>query len=324
MTVINGFRRKKLGEFLVDAGLISQEQLVEALKTQKETGKRLGRILLEKRLISEEALDTILSEQLGVAHVWLRKGLVDPKIVHIIPQEKARLYQVIPMFKVKNTLTIATTDPQAIFIFDTLAKMTGCEINPVVCRADDIAAAIEEYYQAREMTDRLNVQVDDFLADLEESDLQLVENPMDKDYQSISAQAEDSPIINLVNMIILKAVQDRASDIHLEPDRNKFRVRYRIDGVLYQVMTPRTDLLPGGNLPVEDYGQPGYRGAQAAAGRADSDQGGRQDDRPEILVYAGRFGGEGGAAYPRQQEGHSGYQQTGVRCRAVDSNLKKR
>jgi len=239
MRAINGLRRKKLGECLVEAGLISKDQLDDALRIQKETGKRLGRILLEKKLISEEALDTILSEQLGIPHVWLRKGLIDPKIVNIIPQDKARLYQVIPMFKVKNTLTVATADPQAIFVFDTLAKMTGCQINPVVCRADDILAAIDEYYQERE-----HVQVDDFLADLEEADLQLVENPLDKDYQSISAQAEDSPIINLVNMIILKAVQDGASDIHLEPDRNKFRVRYRIDGVLYQVMTPRADLFP--------------------------------------------------------------------------------
>ena len=117
--------------------------------------------------------------------------------------------------------------------------MTGCEIHPVVCRATDIMEAIEEHYAEKE-----NIQVDDFLTEIEDTDLQLVENPLDKDYQSISNLADESPIINLVNMIILKAVNERASDIHIEPERNKFRVRYRIDGVLYQTMTPRMDLFP--------------------------------------------------------------------------------
>ena len=260
MTVINGLRRKKLGEFLLDAELISEDQLKEALEFQKLTGKRLGRILIEKNLISEEALDNILSQQLGIPHVWLRKGLIDPKILPLIPREKALLYQIIPMFKIKNTLTIATADPQAIFIFDNLTKITGCEIQPVVCRAADIVEAIEEYYTS----EKGDVKVDDFLADFEEADLQVVENSLDKDYQSISGQAEESPIINLVNMIILKAIQDGASDIHIEPERNKFRVRYRIDGVLYQTMTPRADLFPAvisrlkimANLDISERRQP--------------------------------------------------------------------
>jgi type IV pilus assembly protein PilB len=240
MTVINGLRRKKLGEFLLDAELITEAQLAEALEIQKMTGKRLGRILIDKKIIPEEALDNVLSQQLGIPHVWLRKGLVDPSIVNIIPKEKAVLYRVIPMFKIKNALTLATADPQAIFIFDALAKMTGCEVQPVVCRSADILEAIEENYKEQEK----GVQVDDFLANLEEADLQLVDNPLEKDYQTISGQADESPIINLVNMIVLKAIQDGASDIHIEPERNKFRVRYRIDGVLYQTMTPRADLFP--------------------------------------------------------------------------------
>ena len=240
MTVVNGLRRKKLGECLLESKLITNEQLAEALKIQKETGKKLGQILIDKKFISEEELDTILSHQMGVPHVWLRKGLVDPEIVHIIPKEKAILYRVIPMFKIKNKLILAVTDPQAFFVFDTLAQITGCEIQQVVCRASDIIEAIEENYSEKQQ----DVQVDDFLSDLEDADLQLMDNPLEKEYQNISGVGEDSPIINLVNMIILKAVKDRASDIHLEPERNKFRVRYRIDGVLYQTMTPRIDLYP--------------------------------------------------------------------------------
>jgi len=260
MTVVNGLRRKKLGECLLEAKLITNYQLVEALRIQKETGKKLGQILTEKKLISEEVLDNVLSQQMGVPHVWLRKGLIDPEIVHIIPKEKAILHRVIPMFKIKNKLTLAVADPQAIFVFDTLAQVTGCEINQVVCRSADIIEAIEENYKEKQE----DVQVDDFLSDLEDADLQLMENPLDKEYQSITGLGEDSPIINLVNMIILKAVQDRASDIHLEPERNKFRVRYRIDGVLYQTMTPRVDLFPAvvsrlkimANLDISERRQP--------------------------------------------------------------------
>ncbi|MGA1823231.1 MAG: GspE/PulE family protein [bacterium] len=239
MIVINGLRRKKLGEFFLESGVINKAQLDDALKIQKNTGKRLGRILLEKKLISEDLLDDLLSQQFGIPHVWLRKGLVDPAIVTIIPKKKALLYQVIPMFKIKNRLVVATADPQAIFIFDTLAKMTGCDIDPVVSRLQDIISAIEENYSQQD-----HAHVDDFLADLEEADLELVENPLDKDYQSISEQADESPIINLVNMIIIRAVHDNASDIHIELERKNFRVRYRIDGVLYQTMTLRTDLFP--------------------------------------------------------------------------------
>ncbi|MBN1228043.1 MAG: Flp pilus assembly complex ATPase component TadA [Deltaproteobacteria bacterium] len=239
MTAIDGQRRKKLGDLLVDAGLITKEQLEFALKMQKETGKRFGQILVEKKIITEDVLENFLGQQLGIPHVWLRKGLVDPKIVNILPKEKAILYQVIPMFKIKNRLIIATADPQAIFTFDTIAKITGCELDPVVCRAIDIMEAIEENYGMEE-----DVKADEFLSNIEESEIELLDNPIDKDYQSISGQADESPIINLVNMILLKSVKSGASDIHIEPERNIFRVRYRIDGVLYQTMTSRIDLFP--------------------------------------------------------------------------------
>ena len=104
-------RRKKLGEVLLDAEIITSEQLKETLKEQKETGKRFGQILLEKKIITEEILENVLGQQLGIPHVWLRKGMVDPKIVNIIPKDKAILYQVIPMFKIKKRLIIATADP---------------------------------------------------------------------------------------------------------------------------------------------------------------------------------------------------------------------
>jgi type IV pilus assembly protein PilB len=229
--------RKKMGEILVEQKAITEEQCQEALRIQKRTGKLLGEILVRENMVSEEDMLEILSRQFGLPHVWLRKGLVDPKIVRIIPKEKAKLYNVIPMFRVFNDLTVATADPQAIFVFDELAKLTKCNLHPVLCRGTDILQAIEEYYAE-------DVQITDFLSELDENEIQLVENNLDQDYQEIEEMAEGSPIINLVNLIILKAIKDRASDIHIEPDRTKFRVRYRIDGVMYEVMTPKLDLHP--------------------------------------------------------------------------------
>ncbi len=237
MSVVSPALRKKLGEILVEQGALTEEQCEEALRIQKKTGKLLGQILVEKKMVSEEDLVRILGDQLGYPHVWLRKGMIDPKVVRIIPKEKARLYRVIPMFKVFDDLTIATADPQAIFALDELSRLTRCTLHPVLCRATDIEQAINEYYDE-------DVRINDFLADLDENQIQLVENPMDQDFQEIEDLAEGSPIINLVNLIILKGIKDRASDIHIEPDRNQFRVRYRIDGVLYEVMTPKLELHP--------------------------------------------------------------------------------
>ncbi len=237
MSVVAPAARKRLGELCVAQGIITEEQCHKALEIQKRTGKRLGEILIAEQMISEEDLFRILGGQMGFAHVWLRKGLIDPMVVKILPKEKAKLYRVIPMFKVGDELTLAAADPQAVLVFDELSKLTGCRVHPVLCRASDILKAIDEYYGEE-------VQITDFLSGLDENELQLVENRIEHDCQEIQELAEGSPIINLVNLIILKAIKDNASDIHIEPDRSRFRVRYRIDGVLYEVMTPKVDLHP--------------------------------------------------------------------------------
>ncbi len=229
--------KKKLGELLVELELITEEQCQEALLIQRKTAKRLGQILVEEKMVSEDDLVSILSKQLGYPHVWLRKGLVDPKVVKMIPREKTNLYKVIPMFKVNNTLTIATADPQAIFVFDELSKITKCTIQPVLARSADILKAIDDYYND-------DMQITEFIDELHDEAIQLVENDLDQDSQEINEMAEGSPIINLVNLIILKAIKDKASDIHIEPDLGKFRVRYRIDGILYEVMRPKLEIYP--------------------------------------------------------------------------------
>ncbi|MGD8513508.1 MAG: hypothetical protein PVG85_06125, partial [Deltaproteobacteria bacterium] len=217
-------KRKRIGEILVSQGRLTPEQLAEFLRFQKQTSKRLGDILVENGILSKEELAFSLGEQLGIPHVWLRKGLVDPRIVRVLPREKALQFQVIPMFRVHDTLTLATADAHALFVFDEVAKITNLQVQPVLCRTDDIMEAIRTHYDKE-------VGMDDLMADVDEAALDLVPDASERDIEEIAEMAEGSPVINLTNRILLKAIRDGVSDIHIEPDRNKFRVRVRIDGV---------------------------------------------------------------------------------------------
>ena len=219
-------RRKKIGEILVGKGLITAEQLADFLRNQKGTSKPLGQFLLEEDILSKEELTTIIGEQLGIPHIWLRKGLVDPRIVHVLPKEKALHFQVIPMFKINNLLTLATSDPHAFFVFDEISKITGLEVQPVLCRVDDIIDAIHECYQKE-------VSMDEVMAHIDESDIELVKSSFEREISEIAEMAEGSPVVNWTNMVLLRAIRDGASDIHIEPEPGRFRVRLRIDGVLY-------------------------------------------------------------------------------------------
>ena len=230
-------RRKKIGEILVGKGFITADQLTEFLRTQKESAKPLGQLLLEEEILSPEELTTIIGEQLGIPHIWLRKGMIDPRIVHVLPKETALHFQVIPMFRVNSVLTLATSDPHAFFVFDEVSKITGLEVQPVLCRADDILDAIHECYQKE-------VSIDDVLARMDESEIEVVSTAFEREISEIAEMAEESPVVNWTNMVLLRAIRDGASDIHIEPQAGKFQVRLRIDGVLYELMSPKLEMHP--------------------------------------------------------------------------------
>ena len=230
-------RRKKIGEILVGKGFITADQLTEFLRTQKESSKPLGQLLLEEEILSPEELTTIIGEQLGIPHIWLRKGMIDPRIVHVLPKEMALHFQVIPMFRVNSVLTLATSDPHAFFVFDEVSKITGLEVQPVLCRADDILDAIHECYQKE-------VSIDDVMASMDESEIEVVSTAFEREISEIAEMAEESPVVNWTNMVLLRAIRDGASDIHIEPQAGKFQVRLRIDGVLYELMSPKLEMHP--------------------------------------------------------------------------------
>ena len=227
----------KLGQILLRSGKITDVQLDKALARQRETNKRLGQVLVDLGFLTEADIAAVLGEQLGVPHVWLRKGLVDPKVVSLIPREKAELYHVLAMFKVRDCLTVAMSDPQSLFVIDQLTSLTACKIQPVLSRAEDIATFIREYYEK-------SVGVDEFLSSLDQTDVEVVSDVQLASVSELEELAEGSPIINLVNVVVLNAIKQGASDIHIEPDRKRMRIRYRVDGIMREVMSQKADLHP--------------------------------------------------------------------------------
>jgi type IV pilus assembly protein PilB len=230
-------KRKKLGEILVGQGKIKPEELANFLLIQKKESKPLGQILVQEDAITEEELQQALIEQLGIQHIWLRKGLVDPRIVPVLPKEKALSYKVIPMFRVHNVLTIATSDPHAFFVFDEISKITHLKVQPVACRTDDILEAIHECYQ-------MDVAIEDVMEGIDKSEIEIIQKASEEEIRELAEMADGSPVINLANTILLRAIRDGASDIHIEPQRGKFRVRVRIDGILYDLISPKMDMHP--------------------------------------------------------------------------------
>ncbi|MCK4411940.1 MAG: Flp pilus assembly complex ATPase component TadA [Candidatus Eisenbacteria sp.] len=229
-------KRAYLGDLFVERGLITAEQREAALAIHRQTGRRLGEVLVEMELVNEADVIAILAERAGLPFARLRKGLFDQHIASMIPRERAERDEVLPLFRIHNRLVLAIGDPHEVILLDTVRKLTGCDVQPVVCPPEDIRAMIPEAYAEDE------VRIEDLASGLDEADVELVSQEPAAGFEDISAMAGRSPIINLVNQIVLKAIKERASDIHIEPERKYLRIRFRIDGVLYEVMRQRIDL----------------------------------------------------------------------------------
>ncbi|KPK78241.1 MAG: hypothetical protein AMJ79_00070 [Phycisphaerae bacterium SM23_30] len=223
----------KIGQILIQQGHLTEGQLQEALKRQKNTRKKLGELLVEEKIVEESVMLECLSERLGLPAVKLRPGLIDPLAVDIISKDLAERYTIIPMFKVEQTLTVAMAEPQALLVVDDLEQSTDLQIQPVIALAGNINEFIKKYYAQ-------NVKMDSFVASLEDAQVQVVEKEAydEEAIIDLSEISEGSPVVNLVNMSLMQAVKEGASDIHVEPDENFVRIRYRIDGVLHDLMTP--------------------------------------------------------------------------------------
>jgi len=223
----------RLGEILVANNLITRENLAKSLEEQKESAGqlKLGTILIKNGYISEQDLTSFLSKQYGVPSINLSELEVDPAVIKIIPAEVAQKYQIIPVNRAGSTLIVAMSDPSNIFAVDDIKFMTGYNVEVVVASEAAIKAAIDKFYDQ-------SASLADVMSDLEMEDFEVVGDDEDIDVSSLERATEDAPVVKLVNLILTDAIKKKASDIHIEPYERTFRVRYRIDGVLYEVMKP--------------------------------------------------------------------------------------
>lgn len=208
---------KRLGDLLVDTGIITQAQLKEALFLQKSSDSRLGDVLIEKGWISENQLIEVLEFQLGIPHVHLYKSKIDPAVTHLITENIAKRYMVLPLYEEGSQLVVAMADPLDYVAIDDLRMRTGYLIRPVITSKEEINMTIQRVYGLQESVERV---------------IQKGPQIVSKEELVRSDRSEDGPIIQMVNQMIGQAIQWNASDIHVDPSENHVRIRYRVDGVL--------------------------------------------------------------------------------------------
>jgi type IV pilus assembly protein PilB len=226
----------KLGEMLIKAGLLTPQRLQEALEYQKTHGGKLGLNLVKLGFVKDEDLTRILSQQYGVPAIHLPKVEIDDTVVKLIPSEVAQKYLIMPVQRSGSTLTIAMVDPTNVFAMDDIKFMTGYNVEPVVCSETSIKEAIDRYYGSIHALELKKVM--DEMAHEEEQNLELLDEDEQVDLAKLEASTEEAPVVRLVNLILTDSIKRGASDIHIEPYEKDFRVRFRIDGVLYEIMQP--------------------------------------------------------------------------------------
>jgi type IV pilus assembly protein PilB len=216
---------QRLGQLLMRAGIITEKQLNDALEVYRATGSPIGRVLVDLGYASQGAILSVMARQIGIEYIDFAERRPEPAAVALVSRDLADRYTLMPIELVDDVLVVAMADPQNVLALDDLRIITGHDIKPAISTKDDIIAAINEYYKVAEQDDSdLLTGVDEFGGD--------------QDLDQLTDVVEESPAVKLVNYIIQKAAADRASDIHIEPQENDLRVRFRIDGVLHEAMPP--------------------------------------------------------------------------------------
>jgi type IV pilus assembly protein PilB len=233
----------RLGEFLVKEGLITASQLEKAISAQRQEGGRLGEVLVKLGMVKEDQVVAALGKQLNMPYFTLGTGMLKPAtdqgLERLIPQDFAFKNSVLPLSRMLRSLTVAMSDPLDLLLIDSLRKLTGGEINPVIATRSDIMKAIDEFYGKSAM---LRDAVDSSY-EIDSSVVQASEDMgQELSLDKLIARAEEAPVVKLVDLIIRQAIEERASDIHIEPFNDKISLRYRIDGKLYEIPPPAKHL----------------------------------------------------------------------------------
>ncbi len=222
----------RIGELLLREKLISPEQLKKAIDEQKKSGGRLGFNLTKLGYITEKDLTAFLSRQYGIPTIDLATHELDHEVVKLIPEDVAQKYQVVPISRTGSTLVVAMADPSNIFAIDDIKFLTGYNVEPLVASDAAIKAAIEKYYESAD------AGLEGVLQEFDEEEMEVVKDEEEVDLMDLKKAIEDAPVVKLVNLILTDAIKKGASDIHIEPYEKNFRVRYRVDGILQEVMKP--------------------------------------------------------------------------------------
>ena len=268
----------RLGELLVREKLISLTQLRHAQDEQQKSGNNLGYTLAKLGYVSDDEITSFLSQQYRVPTINLEEYEVDADVLKLVPKEPCERHKVLPVSRTGNSLIVAMADPTNLNAIDDLKFLTGYNIEPVIASETSIHTAIEKYYNA-------GPSYDEVMAGFDEAEIEFTGDEDDPiNLLELEKASEDAPVVRLVNMMLLNAIKKGASDIHIEPYEKKFRVRYRIDGVLAEEMTPPLKLRNAIIEPHQDHGVARHRRAAPAAGRAHQAQArqGPRDGLPRL------------------------------------------
>ena len=228
---------RRLGDLLVADGLLSADQLKKALAEQKGSPEKLGSILVRLNFVNEDQLIGFLSRQYGVPSITLAQLDIDPDVLKLVPSPIARKYEVIPVRKMGNSLALAMADPTNVFALDDISFMTNLQVLPLVASQTAIKKAIDRTYESK--TEAISTVLSDMQTDL--ANVEVVEEGEEGakvDVFELKESADEAPVVKLVNMVLVDAIQKGASDIHFESYEKIFRIRFRMDGVLHEMLAP--------------------------------------------------------------------------------------
>jgi type IV pilus assembly protein PilB len=236
----------RIGELLLKEKRITPEQLQEALNAQRQNGGKLGFNLIRLGYVKDDEITALLSKQYGVPSIALGQFEIDPAILKLVPADTAQKYQIVPLSRSGGTLTIAMTDPTNVLAMDELKFMTGYTVEPVVASETAVVDAIQKYYgrsianpsAGPSALDLASKAIEDMPTLADGADVEVLEEFEEISAEALARQGEEAPVVKLVNIILMSAIQKGASDIHIEPYEKEIRVRYRVDGILYNIMQP--------------------------------------------------------------------------------------
>jgi type IV pilus assembly protein PilB len=234
MTDITTNRKLQLGQVLLSRSIVTAEQIENALSCQRDSGhkKLLGELLVELGYCTENQIASALAEAYGVPYAAISPKLCDAAVVELLSRDFLEEHIVLPLYKVRNTLTVAVSEPSNVFLLDEIERLAGCRVQVVCATAHDIRATLQTYMPAANV-----FVIDDIIDDAALGDFAMIET-MPEDISDLEEVAGQSPVVKLVNYLLYNAVSENASDIHIEPDDKKLRIRYRVDGLLYEKMRP--------------------------------------------------------------------------------------